>query len=385
MGASCSAPDPVDRTFTDINVDTKGAAVASATVPPDLLARYQALIDEGTSIVADLQSFETASELVRDALRTKTPEADEAAYQGTLKTAFMVNRYLRFRKSLTASVPLLLDALNTATGAPFSSSAIDMSNNAGRLQSEAVQTPIRLLASLASIAVSIDLLFLKNPPTNDVSFFRRFCSKRRLSQDHDLYQLAYNPTITASVAVTAPTCLAIAESLHLATSGLSKRPDDYACPRGCDCDCHDTCTCGCDEVCPCHHAPVPAFFFALDKATKLSAAAVAERCGAVITLARYMTSYMDSHEGSCTPWNRAFLTLALICVNALLQTYQQSYLARAPEASLGVFDRESLVSIAASLKVTGAGNSELTLLKTALSCNARKLGGNVRDIEAVLQ
>lgn len=372
MGSLCSAPAQ-DNLYKDVNAAVLADPAPAGALDATLLDRYKSLLEEGSVVLSRLQKFESSMDLVRDALKTHDPEVEARAYESTRRTASILLEYVSYRDCLVAAMPQLLDLANQGASAPFGISPAVQAANEARFADPPTLQALRLLAKLLVQVCKIDICFFRNSIVSDISFFKRFCTTRRIEQDDPLIQLVNNKTITLTIAVPAPTLAMIAKGLTGGTSAESGLANENAeCPAECDCACETgDCGCGCDPSCPCHGVKRPKWFFAALHEYRAPAEVVAKRVAVLLNLIKFLVVKPETAE-ELSSQRRECLVSATIALNSLYFDYETQFGGAAAEDALGAFSASLSLDFEALLAAVGPSTSEGGLIKNCLSDAARK-------------
>ncbi|KAG0173473.1 Protein fam49a [Apophysomyces sp. BC1034] len=157
---------------TDATVPELGFDIETATPLSDEIAVYnqlsKLLVQPGPALLQMLRQYDPASDLIRNAIATPTPENENKAWEAVLPTVDMLRDFYEYASDLQDGIPRLLDA-------------ICQDRNL-----EKHQGLMKLLADVLDFVFEFDYLKMRNSTLqNDFSYYRRMLQRGRYSSTDD--------------------------------------------------------------------------------------------------------------------------------------------------------------------------------------------------------
>jgi len=161
MGSIVSMIQGSSETGPDIVLDFENAQ----PIPEeDQLYRYVVeLLNRSNAILQSLRQYSGCGELIRKAIQSPTPEAEEEAWVALCPSAMKLKKYYEFSQRIEDIFPRMLYVLCKG----------DITENLGKYQATT-----RKLADLLNFVLQFDDLKMTNPSIqNDFSYYRRLLSR----------------------------------------------------------------------------------------------------------------------------------------------------------------------------------------------------------------
>ncbi|KAG0170598.1 Protein fam49a [Apophysomyces sp. BC1034] len=155
----------------DAMVPELGFDIENATPSPDELQLHNQLssllVQPGPVLLESLNSYSSASELIREAIATPIPENENKAWDAVLPIVDMLREFYDYAADLQDGMPRLLNVLCQG----------DVNKNL-----EKHQGLTKLFADLLDFVFEFDYLKMRNPTLqNDFSYYRRMLQRGRYS------------------------------------------------------------------------------------------------------------------------------------------------------------------------------------------------------------